>query len=258
MGRSGGGGGFSGGGGFGGGFGSSGGGFGGGFLAARVGRPLGRATVALVSAGVPWRWLLPGRLRGGSFWGGFLGGLMGSSRGGGGGSVPPQMSPQPGGRSSPGRATAPAAMARNLVPLRASPPTADAAPCSSSLRPCCSCCWWWPWVAAAARARMPRIHGGAHGPSCWIREQRPATSPTRTATGSTTRRSSNAACAISTRNGRAALRVHLAERVGALLPELQSIAQEKYDELFTDQAHFVLVFCDDGNGRSTPPTGPVR
>ena len=31
--------------------------------------------------------------------------------------------------------------------------------------------------------------------------------------------------------------------------ELQSIAQEKYDELFTDQAHFVLVFCDDGNGR---------
>ena len=31
--------------------------------------------------------------------------------------------------------------------------------------------------------------------------------------------------------------------------ELQSIAQKKYDELFTDQAHFVLVFCDDGNGR---------
>ena len=30
--------------------------------------------------------------------------------------------------------------------------------------------------------------------------------------------------------------------------ELQSIAQEKYDELFTDQAHFVLVFCDDGDG----------
>ena len=31
--------------------------------------------------------------------------------------------------------------------------------------------------------------------------------------------------------------------------ELQSIAEEKYSELFTDQAHFVLVFCDDGNGR---------
>ncbi len=30
--------------------------------------------------------------------------------------------------------------------------------------------------------------------------------------------------------------------------QLQTIAQETYDELFTDGAHFLLVFCDDGKG----------
>ena len=30
--------------------------------------------------------------------------------------------------------------------------------------------------------------------------------------------------------------------------QLQQLAQEKYSQLFTDQAHFVLVFCDDGQG----------
>lgn len=43
-----------------------------------------------------------GGFGGGSFWGGFLGGLVGSSRGGGGGSVPPQMPPQPSGPQQPG------------------------------------------------------------------------------------------------------------------------------------------------------------
>lgn len=30
--------------------------------------------------------------------------------------------------------------------------------------------------------------------------------------------------------------------------ELSSVAAERYDELFTDEGHFLLVFCDDGNG----------
>ena len=54
------------------------------------------------------------------------------------------------------------------------------------------------------------------------------------------------------------LRVHLAERIGALLPGAAVHRSEKYDELFTDQAHFVLVFATMATGASTPPTGPVR
>lgn len=30
--------------------------------------------------------------------------------------------------------------------------------------------------------------------------------------------------------------------------ELSSLAEQYYDELFTDEGHFLLVFCDDGNG----------
>ena len=60
-----------------------------------------------------------GGFGGGSFWGGFLGGLMGSSRGGGGGSMPPQMPQQPSGPQQPGSGGGPATPGRT-PPDRAS------------------------------------------------------------------------------------------------------------------------------------------
>lgn len=213
MGRSGGGGGFSGGGGFGGGFGSSGGGFG-----------------------------------GGSFWGGFLGGLMGSSRGGrgGGGAMPPQPSgPQQPGSGGPGGGG----------PQPGSPQG------KSSNNGCGTV-----FIIVAAVLLVLLLVVALGGGSC-SSSNVPASTVERTALPAG---SVNETGYFTDEDGdwihdpaklERGLR-HFYEETGVqpyvyILPngsvrsyqELQSIAQEKYDELFTDQAHFVLVFCDDGNGR---------
>lgn len=245
MGRSGGGGGFSGGGGFGGGFGSSGGGFGGGFSggSGSGGRSAGGYRGPSLGGGY-----YGGGFRGSSFWGGFLGGLMGSSRSGGGsggGAMPPQPSgPQQPGSGGPG----------NNGPQPGSPQGKS----SNS-----GCGTVFVIVAAVLLVLLLVVALGGGCSSASV----PASTVERTSlpagsvneTGYFTDEDGDWAHDPATLER--GLR-HFYEETGVqpyvyILPngsvrsyqELQSIAQEKYDELFTDQAHFVLVFCDDGNGR---------
>lgn len=248
MGRSGGGGGFSGGGGFGGGFGSSGGGFGGGFSggSGSGGRSAGHGGSGF-GGGYHGGGYYGGGFGGGSFWGGFLGGLMGSSRSGGGGSVPPQMSPQPSGPQQPGSGDGPGGNGPQ--------------PGSSQGKSSNSGCGTVFVIVAAVLLVVALGGGGCTGANV------PASTVERTALPAG---SVNETGYFTDEDGdwihdpaklERGLR-HFYEETGVqpyvyILPngsvrsyqELQSIAQEKYDELFTDQAHFVLVFCDDGNGR---------
>lgn len=245
MGRSGGGGGFSGGGGFGGGFGS-GGGFGGGFSggSGSGGRSAGGYRGPSLGGGY-----YGGGFGGSSFWGGFLGGLMGSSRsggGGGGGAMPPQPSgPQQPGPGGPG----------GNGPQPGSPQG------KSSNSGCGTV-----FIIVAAVLLVLLLVVALGGGSC-SGANVPASTVERTALPAG---SVNETGYFTDEDGdwihdpaklERGLR-HFYEETGVqpyvyILPngsvrsyqELQSIAQEKYDELFTDQAHFVLVFCDDGNGR---------
>lgn len=253
MGRSGGGGGFSGGGGFGGGFGSSGGGFGGGFSggSGSGGRSAGHGGSGF-GGGYHGGGYYGGGFGGGSFWGGFLGGLMGSSRGGGGGSMPPQMPQQPSGPQQPGSGGGPGGP-------NAPQPGSPQGKSSNS-----GCGTVFVIVAAVLLVLLLVVAlggGGCSGANV------PASTVERTALPAG---SVNETGYFTDEDGdwihdpaklERGLR-HFYEETGVqpyvyILPngsvrsyqELQSIAQEKYDELFTDQAHFVLVFCDDGNGR---------
>lgn len=257
MGRSGGGGGFSGGGGFGGGFGSSGGGFGGGFSggSGSGGRSAGHGGSGF-GGGYHGGGYYGGGFGGGSFWGGFLGGLMGSSRGGGGGgSMPPQMPQQPSGPQRPGSGGGPGGPGGPNAPQPGSPQGKS----SSS-----GCGTVFVIVAAVLLVLLLVVALG--GGSC-SGANVPASTVERTALPAG---SVNETGYFTDEDGdwihdpaklERGLR-HFYEETGVqpyvyILPngsvrsyqELQSIAQEKYDELFTDQAHFVLVFCDDGNGR---------
>lgn len=257
MGRSGGGGGFSGGGGFGGGFGSSGGGFGGGFSggSGSGGRSAGHGGSGF-GGGYHGGGYYGGGFGGGSFWGGFLGGLMGSSRGGGGdGSVPPQMPQQPSGPQQPGSGGGPGGPGGPNAPQPGSPQGKS----SNS-----GCGTVFVIVAAVLLVLLLVVAlggGGCSGANV------PASTVERTVLPAG---SVNVTGYFTDEDGdwihdpaklERGLR-HFYEETGVqpyvyILPngsvrsyqELQSIAQEKYDELFTDQAHFVLVFCDDGNGR---------
>ncbi len=257
MGRSGGGGGFSGGGGFGGGFGSSGGGFGGGFSggSGSGGRSAGHGGSGF-GGGYHGGGYYGGGFGGGSFWGGFLGGLMGSSRGGGGdGSVPPQMPQQPSGPQQPGSGGGPGGPGGPNAPQPGSPQGKS----SNS-----GCGTVFVIVAAVLLVLLLVVAlggGGCSGANV------PASTVERTVLPAG---SVNETGYFTDEDGdwihdpaklERGLR-HFYEETGVqpyvyILPngsvrsyqELQSIAQEKYDELFTDQAHFVLVFCDDGNGR---------
>lgn len=243
MGRSG------GGGGFGGGFGSSGGGFGGGFSGGSGSG--GRSAGGLGSGfggGYHGGGYYGGGFGGGSFWGGFLGGLMGSSRGGrgGGGAMPPQPSgPQQPGSGGPGGG--------------GSQPGSPQGKSSNN-----GCGTVFIIVAAVLLVLLLVVALG--GGSCSSANV-PASTVERTALPAG---SVNETGYFTDEDGdwihdpaklERGLR-HFYEETGVqpyvyILPngsvrsyqELQSIAQEKYDELFTDQAHFVLVFCDDGNGR---------
>lgn len=251
MGRSGGGGGFSGGGGFGGGFGSGGGGFGGGFSGGSGrGRSAGGGFGGGGFGGYPGGYYGGG----GSFWGGLLGGLIGSSRGGG-SSRPPQMpvgGPQqpgpggpvgggPGGPAGGGQPGAPQGKAPNsgcgtvfvilaavllvvllVVALGGGGCSASGVPASTVERTAL------PAGAANETSYYTDVDGDwIHNPAKLERGLR-----------------------------------HFYEETGIqphvyILPngsvtsyqELEAIAKEKYNELFTDQAHFVLVFCDTGDGR---------
>lgn len=255
MGRSGGGGGFSGGGGFGGGFGSSGGGFGGGFSggSGSGGRSAGHGGSGF-GGGYHGGGYYGGGFGGGSFWGGFLGGLMGSSRSGGGGSVPPQMPSQPSGPQQPGSG-GPSGPSGPNAPQSGSPQG------KSSNNGCGTV-----FVIVAAVLLVLLLVVAMGGGSC-SGANVPASTIERTALPAG---SVNETGYFTDEDGdwihdpaelERGLR-HFYEETGVqpyvyILPngsvrsyqELQSIAQEKYDELFTDQAHFVLVFCDDGNGR---------
>lgn len=257
MGRSGGGGGFSGGGGFGGGFGSSGGGFGGGFSggSGSGGRSTGHGGSGF-GGGYHGGGYYGGGFGGSSFWGGFLGGLMGSSRGGGGGgSMPPQMPQQPSGPQQPGSGGGPGGPGGPNAPQPGSPQGKS----SSS-----GCGTVFVIVAAVLLVLLLVVALG--GGSC-SGANVPASTVERTALPAG---SVNETGYFTDEDGdwihdpaklERGLR-HFYEETGVqpyvyILPngsvrsyqELQSIAQKKYDELFTDQAHFVLVFCDDGNGR---------
>lgn len=255
MGRSGGGGGFSGGGGFGGGFGSSGGGFGGGFSggSGSGGRSAGHGGSGF-GGGYHGGGYYGGGFGGGSFWGGFLGGLMGSSRGGG-GSMPPQMPQQPNGPQQPGSGGGSGGPGGPNAPQPGSPQGKS----SSS-----GCGTVFVIVAAVLLVLLLVVALG--GGSC-SGANVPASTVERTALPAG---SVNETGYFTDEDGdwihdpaklERGLR-HFYEETGVqpyvyILPngsvrsyqELQSIAQKKYDELFTDQAHFVLVFCDDGNGR---------
>lgn len=260
MGRSGGGGGFSGGGGFGGGFGSSGGGFGGGFSggSGSGGRSAGHGGSGF-GGGYHGGGYYGGGFGGGSFWGGFLGGLMGSSRGGGGGgSVPPQMPQQPSGPQQPGSGGGPGGPGGSGGPNTPQP----GSPQGKSPNSGCGTVF----VIVAAVLLVLLLVVALGGGSCSSANV-PASTVERTALPAG---SVNETGYFTDEDGdwihdpaklERGLR-HFYEETGVqpyvyILPngsvrsyqELQSIAQEKYDELFTDQAHFVLVFCDDGNGR---------
>lgn len=247
MGRSGGGGGFSGGGGFGGGFGSSGGGFGGGFSggSGSGGRSAGHGGG--FGGGYHGGGYYGG---GGSFWGGFLGGLMGSSRSGGGGGG--AMPPQPSGPQQPGPGGGPGGSGGSGGP---------GAPKGASSNSGCGTVF----IIVAAVLLVLLLVVALGGGSC-SGGSVPASTVERTALPAG---SVNETGYFTDEDGdwihdpaklERGLR-HFYEETGVqpyvyILPngsvrsyqELQSIAQEKYDELFTDQAHFVLVFCDDGNG----------
>ena len=183
---------------------------------------------------------------GGSFWGGLLGGLIGSSRGGG-SSRPPQMpvggpvGGGPGGPAGGGQPGAPQGKAPGsgcgtvfvilaavvlvvllVVALGGGGCSASGVPASTVERTAL------PAGAANETSYYTDVDGDwIHNPAKLERGLR-----------------------------------HFYEETGIqphvyILPngsvtsyqELQTIAKEKYNELFTDQAHFVLVFCDTGDGR---------
>ena len=261
MGRSGGGGGFSGGGGFGGGFGSGGGGFGGGFSGGsgrggRSGGGFGGPSFGGGFGGYPGGYYGGG----GSFWGGLLGGLIGSSRSGGSGSMPPQM-PQSNGPQQPGSG------GPNVPPTGSGGsggPGGPNAPQGKSPNSGCGTVF----VVAAAIALVLLLVVAFGGGSCsGAGASVPASTVERTAlpAGSATETGyftdEDGDWIHNPAELERGLR-HFYEETGIqpyvyILPngsvrsyeELQAIAEEKYNELFTDQAHFVLVFCDDGNGR---------
>lgn len=258
MGRSGGGGGFSGGGGgFGGGFGSSGGGFGGGFSggSGHGGRSAGGGFGGSgFGGGYHGGGYYGGGFGGGSFWGGLLGGFIGSSRSGGGGSSrPPAMPPQPNGPQQPG----PGGSGSGGGPNGPRPGAPQGTPPKSG------CGTVFVILAAVLLVLLLVVALGGSGCS-GADIPRSTVERTALAPGSV-----NETGYFTDEDGdwihdpaklERGLR-HFYEETGVqpyvyILPngsvssyeQLQSIAQAKYDELFTDQAHFVLVFCDDGKG----------
>ena len=254
MGRSGGGGGgFSGGGGFGGGFGSGGGGFGGGFSggSGHGGRSAGGGFGGpSLGGGYHGGGYYGGGFGGGSFWGGLLGGIIGSSRGSGGGSTPPPMPPQPSGPQQPGSGGPGGPNAPQPGTPQGKAPNSG---CGTV------------FVVLAVVALVLLLVMALGGGSCSSADV-PASTVERTALPAG---SVNETGYFTDEDGdwihdpaklERGLR-HFYEETGVqpyvyILPngsvssyeQLQSIAKAKYDELFTDQAHFVLVFCDNGQG----------
>lgn len=249
MGRSGGGGGFSGGGGFGGGFGSGGGGFGGGFSggSGHGGRSAGGGFGGPDFGGGYHGGGYYGG--GGSFWGGLLGGLIGSSRSGGGGGMPPRM--PVGGPQQPGSGGVPPQ----------TPPPQPGAPKGKSPGSGCGTIFIVVAVVALVAVLVLALGGGGCSsanvpPSTVERTALPAGAAHETSYYTDVDGDWIHDPAKLERGLR-----HFYEETGVqphvyILPngsvssyqELQAIAEEKYNELFTDQAHFVLVFCDDGKG----------
>ncbi|MEC4272149.1 hypothetical protein VJ923_03115 [Adlercreutzia sp. R25] len=259
MGRSGGGG-FSGGGRSGGGFGSGGGritgGFSGGsgFGGGRSGGP-GSGPRSGGFGGYPGGYY-GGGFGGGSFWGGFLGGLMGSSRSGGGGSVPPQMPQSPqqpgsGGPLQPG-------------PGGSHQPNNASSGSQQGKAPGSGCGTVFIIVAAFFLVVLLVVALGSGGcsassvPASTVdREPLPAGSVNLTGYYTDADGDWIHNPAILEKGMR-----HFYEETGIqpyvyILPngqttsyeQLQKIADEQYDKLFTDEAHLLVVFCDTGNGR---------
>ncbi|WP_160325135.1 hypothetical protein [Adlercreutzia muris] len=209
-----------------------------------------------------------GGFGGGSFWGGLLGGLIGSSRNGGGGSMPPQM-PQSNGPQQPG----PGGSGNGGGPGGSQPgsggpgvPPSGSGGSNSPQRKSPNSGLGTVFVVLAAVLLVVLLVVALGGGSCSGADiPRSTVERTALAPGS-----ANETGYFTDEDGdwihdpaklERGLR-HFYEETGVqpyvyILPngsvrsyqELQSIAEEKYSELFTDQAHFVLVFCDDGSGR---------
>lgn len=239
MGRSGGGG--FGGGGFGGGFGSSGGGFGGSFSGGSRGggRSAGGSSGPSFGGGY-----YGGGFGGGSFWGGFLGGLMGSSRGGGGGgSLPPQ---QPQGPQQPGPGNG---------------GQQPGAPQGKNPNSGCGTVFIIAAVFFLVVFLFIALGGGgcsaANVPASTVeRVALPAGSVNETAyytdeDGDWIHNSAVLERGLKHFYDETGIQPYVyILRNGSVTSssQLQDIAKQKYDQLFTDQAHFVLVFCDNDQG----------
>ncbi len=189
-----------------------------------------------------------GGFGGSSFWGGFLGGLMGSSRGGGGSSVPPQMPPQPSGPQQPGSGGGPNA------PQPGSPQGAS---------PNGGCGSVFIVIAVLLLVALLVVGLGAGGCSsssvAASTVERVALEPgVAQETGYFTDEDGD--WIHNTAVLQKGLR-HFYEETGVwpyvyVLPngsvtstsQLTTMAQELYGQLFNDDGHFLLVFCDNNAG----------
>lgn len=189
-----------------------------------------------------------GGFGGGSFWGGFLGGLVGSSRGGGGGSVPPQMPPQPSGPQQPGSGGGPNA------PQPGSPQGASPNGGCGSV-----------FIVIAVLLLVALLVVGLGGGGCSSSSvaastvERVALEPgVAQETGYFTDEDGD--WIHNTAVLQKGLR-HFYEETGVwpyvyVLPngsvtstsQLTTMAQELYGQLFSDDGHFLLVFCDNNAG----------
>jgi hypothetical protein len=189
-----------------------------------------------------------GGFGGSSFWGGFLGGLMGSSRGGGGSSVPPQMPPQPSGPQQPGSGGGPNA------PQPGSPQGASPNGGCGSV-----------FIVIAVLLLVALLVVGLGGGGCSSSSvaastvERVALEPgVAQETGYFTDEDGD--WIHNTAVLQKGLR-HFYEETGVwpyvyVLPngsvtstsQLTTMAQELYGQLFSDDGHFLLVFCDNNAG----------
>lgn len=189
-----------------------------------------------------------GGFGGSSFWGGFLGGLMGSSRGGGGSSVPPQMPPQPSGPQQPGSGGGPNA------PQSGSPQGASPNGGCGSV-----------FIVIAVLLLVALLVVGLGGGGCSSSSvaastvERVALEPgVAQETGYFTDEDGD--WIHNTAVLQKGLR-HFYEETGVwpyvyVLPngsvtstsQLTTMAQELYGQLFSDDGHFLLVFCDNNAG----------
>ncbi len=189
-----------------------------------------------------------GGFGGSSFWGGFLGGLMGSSRGGGGSSVPPQMPPQPSGPQQPGSGGGPNA------PQPGSPQ-------GSSPNSGCGSVFIIVAVLLLVALLVVSFSGGGCSSSSVAAStvERTALEPgVAQETGYFTDEDGD--WIHNTAVLQKGLR-HFYEETGVwpyvyVLPngsvtstsQLTTMAQELYGQLFSDDGHFLLVFCDNNAG----------